>query len=86
MSEYILRIITPAKVIFEDKVESIIAPGGAGYLGVLAHHAPLTTTVNPGRLTVRRKNEVISFDIGKGFLEVFQNQASLLVESATRIE
>ncbi|MCD6386177.1 ATP synthase F1 subunit epsilon [Candidatus Sumerlaeota bacterium] len=86
MSEYTLRIITPSKVIFEDTVESIIAPGGAGYLGVLAHHAPLATTIKPGRLTVRRKNEEISFDIGEGLLEVLHNQVSVLVDFAKRIE
>ncbi|MCX7767032.1 MAG: F0F1 ATP synthase subunit epsilon [Candidatus Sumerlaeia bacterium] len=67
------------------RIDSLIAPGGNGYLGVLANHAPLITTIVPGRLIIRRGSEKIVFEVGKGFLEVFRNNAILLVNYAKKI-
>jgi len=80
MSDFLLRIITPEKVFLEKRVNSLIAPGGEGYLGVLAHHAPLITTLVPGKLTVKAGGEETTFQIGGGILEVFQNTATLIIE------
>ena len=48
-----LTLLTPERTLLEAEVESIVAPGSEGYLGVLAHHAPLITALIPGKLTVR---------------------------------
>jgi F-type H+-transporting ATPase subunit epsilon len=42
------KVLTPNRKAFDGDVLSIVAPGGAGYLGVLANHAPLITTVQTG--------------------------------------
>jgi len=86
MASFHLSIVTPEKVFFEGDVVSLVAPGAAGYLGVLAHHAPLLTTLLPGRLrfqsAVGAESEV---EIGPGFLDVTQNRATLLTESITPV-
>jgi len=48
-----LQVLTPTRKLFDARVESIVAPGIEGYVGILAHHAPLITALRPGRLTVR---------------------------------
>ena len=52
-AQFQLSILTPEKTVFEGNVEYVEVPGTEGYLGVLAHHAPLVTGIHAGRLTVR---------------------------------
>ena len=76
------KMLTPNRTVFDGDVVSIVAPGGAGYLGVLAHHAPLITTVQTGDLKVRTAdNHVSHYRVGRGLLKVANNVAVLLTES-----
>jgi F-type H+-transporting ATPase subunit epsilon len=79
---YTLTIVTPERVVFEDKVSSLVAPGSEGYLGVLTDHAPLITALVPGKLTVKDKEgkEQI-FSVSGGFLEVSNNIATILADA-----
>ena len=59
------------------------APGSEGYLGVLAHHAPLITALRPGRIEVRLvTGETRTFAVSGGFLEVSGNCATVLADTA----
>jgi F-type H+-transporting ATPase subunit epsilon len=79
---YLLSIVTPEKIFYEDEVASLIAPGSEGYLGVLTDHAPLITGLVPGKLTVKdENNQEVNFSISGGFMEVFKNQVSILADS-----
>ncbi len=79
---YNFRILTPGAKALDATVISIVAPGEAGYLGVLANHAPLITTLREGDLKVRfEDNREKQYRIGSGLLKVAQNQAVLLTES-----
>ncbi len=79
---YRFKILTPNRKALDEEVVSIVAPGEAGYLGVLANHAPLITTLKNGTLTVKfedgREDE---YEIGGGILKVANNEATLLTES-----
>ena len=79
---YNFRILTPGEKALDAEVISIVAPGEAGYLGVLANHAPLITTLRQGDLTVRfHDNREQYFKIGSGLLKVANNQVVLLTET-----
>lgn len=81
-AEYNLKILTPNRKELDEAVVSIVAPGEAGYLGVLANHAPLITTLQRGTLTVRfGDNREREFEISGGILKVAHNEAILLTES-----
>lgn len=77
---YRFKILTPATLVFDSEVESLIAPGEAGYLGVLANHAPLITTLNPGTVKVRLESGEKWFSVSGGILRVAKNEAILLSE------
>lgn len=81
-ADYQLQIITQEKKVFDGRVTSIIVPAATGYLGVLAHHAPLVALLGKGELTVRpATGEEIRVQVSGGFLEVQNNLATLLVDS-----
>ena len=82
MAEFKFRLVTPQRIVFEGPVLSIQAPGSEGYLGVLAHHAPLITALKEGRLEMRdTSGRVTAYRVGGGFLEVSNNVASVLADS-----
>ncbi len=77
-----LTVITPDQIFFEGQVGSIIAPGGAGSLGVLANHAPLLSTLEPGRLVLTKSDgKKQTLTIGPGFLDILNNEVTLLTDS-----
>ncbi|GAB4323317.1 MAG: hypothetical protein Kow0059_18640 [Candidatus Sumerlaeia bacterium] len=66
-----VSIVTQERVFFDAEVTSLQAPGGLGYLGVLANHAPLLTTLTRGTLTLTLADKTIRrFQVEGGFLEV----------------
>ena len=79
---YLLTIVTPEEIFYENDVTSLIAPGSEGYLGVLTNHAPLITGLVPGKLTVKNgSNQEVHFAISSGFMEVFKNEVTILADS-----
>jgi F-type H+-transporting ATPase subunit epsilon len=76
------KVLTPNRQAIDEPVVSIVAPGTDGYLGVLANHAPLITTLRAGELKVKyEENREVLYAIGEGMLKVENNTAILLTES-----
>ena len=79
-----LRVLTPQGLFLSDEAVSIRAPAGLGYLGVLRNHAPLVSTVVPGRLTWRTGDGVThQLRLGGGLLEIERNRITVLTDSVT---
>lgn len=79
---YNFKMLTPNRSELDEAVVSIVAPGDDGYLGILANHAPIITTLRAGDLKVRFEgNREVHYSIGPGILKVENNQAILLTES-----
>ena len=79
------RVLTAEKSALEAEIVHLQAPGSEGFLGVLAHHAPLITALVPGPVTLEfpdGRGEVIA--ISGGFLEVGNNQAVVLADALER--
>ncbi len=77
-----LSVVTPEKVHYELEAKSLIVPGSEGYLGVLAHHAPLITVLKPGRLEfVDSDDKMHLLSVSVGFLEVSDNKATILADA-----
>ncbi|HSH00564.1 MAG TPA: ATP synthase F1 subunit epsilon [candidate division Zixibacteria bacterium] len=77
-----LSVVTPVKVFYEEEVNSVVAPGVDGYLGILTSHAPLITALQPGVLTIKdRLDTVTELAIAGGFLEVSENKCMILADA-----
>ena len=86
MSSIRLDIVTAERVVFSDDVDVVVAPGIDGQLGILPHHAPLMTMLQPGELRLRKGGEEVSLAISGGFLEVRPDWVIVLADAAERAE
>ena len=82
-----LEIVTAERLVYEDQVNVVVAPGIEGQLGILPHHAALLTTLQPGELTIRKDGEEdVYMAISGGFLEVMNNRVVVLADTAERVD
>ena len=79
-----LEIITAEKQVFGDDVDLVVAPGIEGELGILAHHAPLMTALQPGEILIRKDGEETYLAVTGGFLEVMGNKVTILADACER--
>ncbi len=86
MSSIKLDIVTAERVAFSEDVDLVVAPGVEGQLGILPHHAPLMTMLEPGELRVRKGSEEFSLVVSGGFLEVRPDRVIVLADAAERVE
>jgi len=86
MSSLKLDIVTAERVVYSDEADVVVAPGIDGQLGILPHHAPLMTTLQPGELRVRKGGEEFSLAISSGFLEVRPDRVIVLADAAERAD
>ncbi|MFC1930124.1 F0F1 ATP synthase subunit epsilon [Chloroflexota bacterium] len=86
MASLRLDIVTAEQSIFSDDVDMVIVPGVEGQLGILPHHAPLMTSLQPGELLVRKGNTEEILVISGGFLEVRPDRVIILADAAERAE
>lgn len=82
MNRFHLTIVTPEAVFFSGEVSSLVAPGQQGSFGVLANHAPIISNLTEGVVTLTTPELTKkSYKIGIGFLDVLNNNVTLLTRS-----
>ena len=81
-----LEVITPEKIIFSDEIEELIAPTVNGEIAILPNHVNLLTQLDPGELTIKAKGKTHHLAVTGGFLQIANNQISLLSDYAVRSE
>ena len=78
-----LEIYTPERNVFKGTVEGVQLPGLDGLFEILSHHAPMVAALAPGKMKVINDKSSTSFyKIKGGFVEMLNNQATVLVEGA----
>lgn len=76
----ILEVLTPEKALFIGEIYLVQVPGTKGSFEVLNNHAPLVSTLEKGRIKIiTPEGKEIFFEILSGFIEVKDNQISVLV-------
>lgn len=86
MSKLKLEVVTAERQTFSGEVDAVIAPGSEGQLGILPHHAPLMTMLQPGELIVRKDGQDIYLAVTGGFLEVRPDKVIVLADACERCE
>lgn len=81
-----LEIVTPDKLVVDDRAEEMQIPGKNGYLGVLPGHAPLITELAVGEIRYRRGTTTERLAVAWGFAEVLPEKVTILAQTAERAE
>ncbi|AFV03901.1 ATP synthase epsilon chain [Dehalobacter sp. UNSWDHB] len=79
-------VVAPAGEVLNTEVEFVLAPGAEGELGILANHSPLIANLVIGVVRYTQNGKVEKMAIGGGFLEVAQNKATILANTAELAE
>lgn len=81
-----LEIITAERVLFDDQVDAVVAPGAEGELGVLPHHAAVMTTLQGGELRYRVGGEETQFVVHGGFMDIQGDHVVVLADAAEHVD
>jgi len=81
-----LDVVSAERLVFSDEVDMVLAPGTLGQLGILPHHAPLMTMLEPGELIIRKGGTETPLVVSGGFMEVRPDQITVLADTAERVE
>ena len=80
-----LSIVTPERLVVNENVDQVNVPGVEGDLGVLYDHAPILTTIRPGRFsyesTGEKGRDTVQMVVSGGYLEVTDNRVIVLAEA-----
>lgn len=75
-----LTILSPEKEIFSGAVKSVKVPGASGSFEMLENHAPIVSSLLAGEVRILKENgEKLTFRVSGGFVEMLNNEVSLLV-------
>lgn len=76
-----ITVLTPDQEIYQGAITSVKVPGVGGEFEILKNHAPIVSALGEGsvRLKIGGADDM-NFSIEKGFIEVLNNEVSLLVQ------
>lgn len=82
-----IEILTPEKKLFSGNAYGVQMPGLTGSFEVLEKHAPLISALKAGTVKVLgdKQQDIAKFAIQGGFVEVLNNQVTVLVEGGSEI-
>jgi F-type H+-transporting ATPase subunit epsilon len=76
-------LVSPERLLLSDAAEMVTIPGTEGYMGVMAGHSPVISTLRPGTITVQGAAAGDTrFFIRGGFAEVTAAKLPVLAEEA----
>jgi F-type H+-transporting ATPase subunit epsilon len=82
-----LQILTPNGKTYSGEVIGVQMPGITGSFEVLNNHAPLVRALKAGKIKILvNKTQNDFFQIEEGFVEVLNNQVTVMVEGAKAVE
>jgi len=76
-------LVSPERLLLSDAAEMVTVPGMEGYMGVMAGHAPVISTLRPGTISVQGATEGdIRYFVRGGFTEITGQKITVLAEEA----
>ena len=81
--EFAVHVLTPDGDVYEGEVQQLNTRTGVGEIGILANHVPMLARLVPTELRLHvSDSETLRYAQGEGWLEVFANEARVLVSEA----
>ena len=79
-SDFLLRIITPDRIFYENRADMVEFNTTEGEIGVLPGHIPMTVIVKPGVLYIHETGEEKKAALHAGFAEILPESVTILAE------
>ena len=77
-----LRIVTPTRLLLDEEVDEVTAPGVMGEFGVLPNHITFLTILQPGELVYKQGGKATRLAVAGGYAEVLDNVMTVLADAA----
>lgn len=77
-----LRVVTPTRLVIDEEVDEVTAPGELGEFGVLPNHIAFLSTLVPGVLSYKQGSQSEILAISGGYAEVLDNVMTVLATAA----
>ena len=77
-----VAVISPQRTLFEGEAKMVVLPAHDGEIGILHGHAPLMALLGEGTLRLETDTGTRRFHISGGFVQVLENNVSVLSEEA----
>src|SRR5471030_2885350 len=76
-------LVSPERLLLSDNADMVTVPGAEGYMGVMAGHSPVISTLRPGTINVQGASAGdVRFFIRGGFVEITPGKITVLAEEA----
>ncbi|SRR6266481_213783 len=75
-------LVSPERLLLSDEADMVTLSATEGYMGVMAGHAPVVTTLRPGMIDVLKDGADSRFFIRGGFAEIGPSKVTILAEEA----
>jgi F-type H+-transporting ATPase subunit epsilon len=77
-----LRVVTPSRLLLDEEVDEVTAPGELGEFGVLPNHIAFLTTLVPGEMSYKQGATKHTLAVSGGYAEVLDNVMTVLAPAA----
>src|ERR1051325_8953618 len=81
-----LEVVTPERQVLGEAVDMVTVPGLNGEMGILPGHTPIISQLQTGVLSYLQDNITSQLHVSGGFVEVRDDNVSVLAEAAERAE
>ncbi len=76
-----ITVLTADKSVFSGSITSVKVPGINGEFQILNNHAPIVAALQAGKVAIKKADgNTMQMNIESGFIEVLNNEVSLLVQ------
>lgn len=81
------ELVSPERLLVSEDVLEVVVPGQEGYFTVLAQHAPVMATLQPGVVEVKNASgQAERYCVFGGFIDIMPDSCTLLAESAVNVK
>jgi F-type H+-transporting ATPase subunit epsilon len=84
-AKILFDLVSPERLLLSKPVDMVTVPGSEGYMGVLAGHASLVSTLRAGMIDMLDDSQDTRFFIRGGFAEINAEKITVLAEEAIPI-
>ena len=77
-----LRVVTPTRLLLDEEVDEVTAPGALGEFGVLPNHISFLSLLEPGEMSYKQGTAKRYLAVSGGYAEVLDNVMTVLAPAA----